>query len=93
MSLTASILSAVTLPALHLNGTSADDLLEQQADVLAALEGLRQALAKATPNARDYYVVSETAYAEALAAHRAEFSVLEALVSRHEVIGLHLAGG
>ena len=45
----------VSPPVVHLNGTSRDDLLKQRYDVLDALHSAGDALAKACPNARDYY--------------------------------------
>lgn len=43
-------------PSIHMNGTSAESLLEQQRHVYDAADALLTALAAATPHGRDYYV-------------------------------------
>lgn len=42
-------------PLVHLNGTSAQELVDQQRAILDAADPLLKALHAATPNARDYY--------------------------------------
>ena len=42
-------------PTIHLNGTSKQDLLEQQKEILNATRDLLQVMRRATPNGRDYY--------------------------------------
>ena len=42
-------------PTIHLNGTAKQDLLEERYEAIRACAALREALAKAAPNARDYY--------------------------------------
>ena len=49
-------MSTVSLPTVHLNGTSRDTLLEGYIAALDALRLAREALQAAAPNARDYYV-------------------------------------
>ena len=44
------------LPVVHLNGTSRDELIEQRITFGQALRAALDALAKAAPNGRDYYV-------------------------------------
>jgi hypothetical protein len=44
------------VPTVHLNGTSQEELLEQWRNVYRATYTLLDALAKATPHGRDYYV-------------------------------------
>lgn len=41
----------------HLNGTSAAELFEQHRAVLEKAQELEELLRRATPNARDYYVL------------------------------------
>jgi hypothetical protein len=48
-------------PTVHLNGTAADDLANQLADALAALQAAQQKLQLAGPNNRDYYPQGPTA--------------------------------
>lgn len=56
-------------PYVHLNGTSRQALLEQLRDAKAAVEAAREALQMASPHARDYYVISDTAFAQANREH------------------------
>jgi len=44
----------LVLPQVSLNGTSRNVLVEQQCDVMQALEKLRDAMSEAAPNGRDY---------------------------------------
>ncbi len=51
------------IPTVHLNGTSGQDLLDQYADAISAVQN---AMAKIpAPNGRDYYVQSEFALVRA----------------------------
>jgi hypothetical protein len=42
------------LPQINLNGTSRNQLVEQQCDVMTALRALYKAMGEAAPNGRDY---------------------------------------
>jgi hypothetical protein len=42
----------MTLPTVHLNGTSKEELIRQQIGVINAAQVLRDALGEAAPNAR-----------------------------------------
>ena len=44
------------IPEVHMNGTSKKELIDQQLAVYRAAQALQDALAKATPHMRDYYV-------------------------------------
>jgi len=71
---------SLTVPTVHLNGTSREELLRQLQDAWQAVFQARDALAKASPNARDYYPQGEHAYpdrrARALLAVEQEISRL-----------------
>lgn len=54
-----------TFPTINLNGTDAKDLLQQNVDVLTALEALREAMAKAAPHGRDYQTMPDGSYERA----------------------------
>jgi hypothetical protein len=56
-------------PTIHLNGTSAEALLDGYADACAALLASERALAACAPNARDYYVQGPEAFALAQQRH------------------------
>ena len=60
------------IPKIHMNGTSGAELLQQACDVMAALNDSLEAMRKATPNGRDYYLQGESAAKEA----REQFSNL-----------------
>jgi hypothetical protein len=47
----------ITLPVIHLNGTSPKDLLEGYRNACAAVRDAMDAIAKIEFNARDYYPV------------------------------------
>lgn len=48
------ITKPLILPQINLNGTARAALVEQQVAVLRAFEDLREAMAEAAPNGRDY---------------------------------------
>ena len=50
------ITHAVAVPVIHSNGTSAAELRDQIDGALDAMKAAIQAVAKAAPNGRDYYV-------------------------------------
>ena len=49
-------------PIIHLNGTSKEDLLQQYLDAGHAIEAALRAMAKASPNGRDYYPLGPDAF-------------------------------
>ena len=67
---------ALTVPSVHLNGTSREELLRQVQNAGQAVWQARDALAKASPNARDYYPQGEQAYPAARAEHDRRARVL-----------------
>ena len=67
---------ALTVPSVHLNGTSREELLRQVQNAGQAVFQARDALAKASPNARDYYPQGEHAYPAARAEHDRRAMVL-----------------
>jgi len=80
----------LTVPSVHLNGTSREELLRQVQAAWQAVWQARDALAKASPNARDYYLQGELAYPAARAEHdrraRALLEVQEELSQLAEAI-------
>jgi len=71
-------------PLVHLNGTSRDELIEQACNVIDALHDAGAALAKAAPNARDYYLGGPELLAQAQAQHDARMGALKALIADME---------
>ena len=74
-------------PRVHLNGTSRKELLEQLESAGRAVIAARKALANSFPHARDYYVVSDSAYTQA----RAEWNVRLALLTtlRNDILDIY----
>jgi hypothetical protein len=80
----------MTLPTVHLNGTSGPDLLEQ---ITKAREGVEAAIARlqdAAPNGRDYYPQGPDAYPAARAEHDARLQRLTTVERELQDIELHL---
>lgn len=69
-----------TLPTIHLNGTGASTLSEEYGEAWRALLNARDALAKATCNARDFYPQGDEAWKDA------RFERSEALAKFDDVI-------
>ncbi len=67
---------ALTVPSVHLNGTSREELLRQVQNAGQAVWQARDALAKVSPNAQDYYPQGEQAYPAARAEHDRRARVL-----------------
>lgn len=62
------------IPQIHNNGTSQAELIRQISEANTALNQAIEALAKMTPNARDYYLTGN--YTEAREAHLARMQAL-----------------
>jgi len=63
------------VPTVHLNGTGRDELLAQITNAISAISDALDAMAKASPHPRDFYVqpaddMGNTAWDIALAQHR-----------------------
>ena len=81
----------LTLPTLHLNGTSARSLLSGYEE---AYEAVREAIvfvARAYPNGRDYYPQGDTAISEALLEHERRLMLLKAVSDELESMILGIA--
>jgi hypothetical protein len=76
----------LVIPRVHWNGTSRDELLKQLADARQAIHDALDALAKATPHGRDYYVISPEAITEARDAHFSRVNRLQEVVTELEQI-------
>lgn len=76
----------LAVPTIHMNGTSAQSLLD---DICAALDAIRtaeDAMRKVTPNGRDYYPQGENAILEALRQHANRLHNLHAVHNELEEI-------
>lgn len=69
----------MTLPTIHLNGTSAGELYQQWDRVADTLRGAIEAMAAATPNGRDYYPQGDGVAGQAIAEHEDRIRILHSL--------------
>jgi hypothetical protein len=74
------------VPRVHLNGTSKEELFNQLKDAIRALRIAEIALGEATPNARDYYVISSSAATAAREQHMARLRKLDEIRKEIEAI-------
>jgi len=78
----------MTKPTIHLNGTSAEDLLQGYRDAAAAVADATTAIGKIEFNARDYYPV-EGSWQSARAEMDARLRALAALHAELMEIAIH----
>jgi len=71
-------------PTIHLNGTSAEELLEQYRKVLEALREAHRAMAEAAPHGRDYYVQGTGAPSRAIHQHVDRLKAITELIEDYE---------
>lgn len=81
----------LTKPTVHLNGTSADALVEQLSKAMVAVQHARRALAEASPNARDYYPQGDSAFTRARNEHNARDASLAKIAEELMEIAEHVA--
>jgi hypothetical protein len=81
----------LTLPAIHLNGTSADDLLEDQCSAMSAISKAIDVLHRTGPNARDYYTQGPEHFRKAQAEHNARINKLQEVKAEIEQIAEHIS--
>ncbi len=81
----------LTLPTIHMNGTSPEDLLDQNIEAGRAAQDLLHALQRAAPNARDYYVIGPEAFTKARNEHRDRAKRVQSVLDELSVIMEHVA--
>lgn len=81
----------MTKPTIHLNGTGAQDLLDQYRTAMEALQAASEAHANASPNARDYYPQGGDAYTTARREHDSRAERLEAISDEITELAIHCA--
>lgn len=79
-----------TLPTIHLNGTSKQELFDTYFEALDAIASARVALQKAAPNGRDYYPQGPEAYGQARLAHEQRLRLLETIYNELHAIAEHV---
>jgi len=83
--------SVLELPAIHLNGTSREALLEQNCKVGNALVDALNALSDAAPNGRDYYTKSPNAFKRAIAEHLDRCNKIKTVLAEVEQIVTYIS--
>jgi hypothetical protein len=79
-------MSDLKIPTIHLNGTSKEQLFEQICNAIDGVHAAGDALAKATPNARDYYPQGPEAIYEAMRQHETRMTKLREVARELETI-------
>ena len=79
----------LAMPVLNLNGSSAEDLIEQLSDACSAVGAAQDALAKASPHGRDYQLNPDD-YKLAREQHEARQMALRAIADELETIATHV---
>ena len=79
------------LPTIHINGSSARDLLAGYSDAANAICAALEALARCAPNGRDYYVQGNYAIQNAIAEHTARANKLRDVLREIEALGEYVA--
>lgn len=77
-------------PTIHLNGTSADALLDQYQTAAGALRQAIETLIDAYPNARDYYPQGAAAFHEAALEHSERVLALSRVVAELDLLAEHV---
>jgi hypothetical protein len=81
----------LTLPTIHLNGSSPDCLFDDYEKAATALYKALDALNKTAPNGRDYYVSGPSALAKAAAEHIDRCRRVRSVITEFQIILEHLA--
>jgi hypothetical protein len=81
----------LTLPTVHLNGTSRQALLDGYTHALAAIQAAQQALQQAAPNGRDYYPQGNHTINRATEEHVDRLRRLESIQRELNALALHVS--
>jgi hypothetical protein len=82
---------ALALPTIHLNGTSAQSLLDDTCDAAFTVKTAIDALARTAPNGRDYYLQGDDAMVIASGQHAERMARLRSVYAELQQIGEYLA--
>lgn len=90
-------MSDLVFPTIHLNGTSAEFLLEDIACANGLLRDSLVALQRCTPNARDYYMTNNLnlagdrfVFQRAMAQHAARLASVQAVIMELDAIAVNI---
>jgi hypothetical protein len=82
---------SIILPSIHMNGTSADELLRLNRTAMEALDAAILAMHSAAPNARDFYVQGSFTFRSAQAEHRARLTAVQQVREEYLTLAMHAA--
>lgn len=85
-------MSDITLPTLHLNGSSRESLLQEYITAMDALRRAVEALQKTSPNGRDYYIQGPDALPKAVKEHSLRLHRLADTIHELITLAVHVAG-
>ena len=85
-------MAKLAIPTVHLNGTSAGELVDQLCDAVTAIRAAEKTLANACPNGRDYYPQGADAVQEALRQHANRLHHLRAVRDELDEIAETIVG-
>ncbi len=80
----------MTKPVIHLNGTSAESLLEQFQNAARALRAASAKISDAWPNGRDYYPLGPDAIREATAEFERRQRAVNEIAAEFEALWEHV---
>ena len=78
-------------PTIHINGTSAEELLKNLRAAYNAILNAQAALQGTAPHGRDYYVQSGDAIAVAISQHVSRVTRLESVRKEIEELAIHVS--
>lgn len=81
----------LTLPTIHINGTSAEQLMEGYLDALHHVREAIAAIGRCAPNGRDYYPQGPAVIIAAQREHRLRVEKLEEVMHEIEAIAEHVS--
>lgn len=85
-------MSNLTLPTVHLNGSSQENLLDGYIAAMDALREAVKALQATSPNGRDYYTQGPDALPKAVKEHSARLHRLADTIHELNAIAEHISG-
>jgi len=83
-------MSKLLTPTIHLNGTTGRHLLDQQLQVMEALQDVLTAMRNACPNARDFYPQGEGMATQARQAYNDRYRLISDLHAEYETLALEI---
>lgn len=82
--------ASLTKPSVHINGTSANELMRQLQEAHRAGRKFVEALEDASPNARDYYPQGDSAFSAARKEHEARVQAVVSVMKELEALLDHV---